>query len=136
MRADKNKSPGAYNEEDSDEMLLENVLVDIIGQVLANKMNKSDAEYKNFKESYDQVVNYFQDRLEHIPEDIVADVFQEMNDRQQEFVNVLTRNMLDICDLVRFFAKCFRKVSPITPEKKKDESSISQESAQIGRAHV
>ena len=37
--------------------------------------------------------------------------------------------MLDICDLVRFFAKCFRKVSPITPEKKKDESSISQESA-------
>jgi hypothetical protein len=33
--------------------------------------------------------------------------------------------MLDICDLVRFFAKCFRKVSPITPEKKKDESSIS-----------
>ncbi len=129
MRADKNKSPGAYNEEDSDEMLLDNVLVDIIGQVLANKMNKSDAEYKNFKESYDQVVNYFQDRLEHIPEDIVADVFQEMNDRQQEFVNVLTRNMLDICDLVRFFAKCFRKVSPITPEKKKDESSISQESA-------
>ena len=75
MRADKHKSPGAYNEEDSDEMLLDNVLVDIIGQVLANKMNKSDAEYKNFKESYDQVVNYFQDRLEHIPEEIVADVF-------------------------------------------------------------
>jgi hypothetical protein len=31
MRSDKNKSPGAYNEEDSDEMLLDNVLVDIIG---------------------------------------------------------------------------------------------------------
>jgi hypothetical protein len=31
MRADKNRSPGAYNEEDSDEMLLDNVLVDIIG---------------------------------------------------------------------------------------------------------
>ena len=52
-----------------------------------------------------------------------------MNDRQQEFVNVLSRNMLDTCDLVRFFAKCFKKVSPITAEKKKDESSISQDNA-------
>jgi hypothetical protein len=128
MRADKHKSPGGYQDEDSDELLLDNVLTDIIGQVLANKMNKSDAEYKNFKESYDQVVSYFQERLEHLPEELVADVFQEMNDRQPEFVNVLTRSMLDICDLVRFFARCLRKVSPIQPDRKKDESSISQDS--------
>jgi len=128
MRADKHKSPGGYQDEDSDELLLDNVLTDIIGQVLANKMNKSDAEYKNFKESYDQVVSYFQERLEHLPEELVADVFQEMNDRQPEFVNVLTRSMLDICDLVRFFARCLRKVSPIQPDRKKDESRISQDS--------
>lgn len=64
MRADKARSPGAGNQdEDSDEMLLDNVLIDIIGQVLANKMSKSDPEYKNFKESYDKVVPYFTDRF-------------------------------------------------------------------------
>ena len=61
--------------------MLDNVLVDIIGQALANKLNKTDAEYKNFKESYDQVVSYFQDRLEYLPEELVHDIFQEMNDR-------------------------------------------------------
>jgi len=43
----------------------------------------------------------------------VFDVFQEMADRQPEFVNVLTKNMLDICELVRFFAKCFKKANPV-----------------------
>jgi hypothetical protein len=55
-----------------------------------------------------------------------------MNDRQPEFVNVLTRSMLDLCDLIRFFAKCFRKVSPIISEKKKDEQDISHDIASIG----
>lgn len=114
MRADKQRSPGGMHDEDSDEMLLDNVLTDIIGQVLANKMSKSDPEYKNFKEAYDRVVPYFQDRLQYIADELVHDVFQEMNDRQPEFVNVLTRNMMDICDLVRFFAKCFKKVNPVT----------------------
>jgi len=81
MRADKQRSPGGMHDEDSDEMLLENVLIDIVGQVLANKMNKSDPEYKNFKESYDRVVDYFQDRLQHISDEIVLEVFQEINDR-------------------------------------------------------
>ena len=31
MRAEKAKSPGAMNDEDSDEMLLESVLIDIVG---------------------------------------------------------------------------------------------------------
>ena len=47
-----------------------------------------------------------------------------MNDRQAEFVNVLSRNMLDLCDLIRFFAKCFKKVSPI---KSVIPGSVSQE---------
>jgi hypothetical protein len=31
MRAEKQRSPGGINEEDSDEMLLDNVLTDIVG---------------------------------------------------------------------------------------------------------
>lgn len=34
-------------------------------------------------------------------------------DRQADFINVLTRNMLDICELVRFFSKCFKKANPV-----------------------
>lgn len=59
MRAEKQRSPGAHHDEDSDEMLLESLLVDIISQVLANKMSNSDPEKKNFKESYDNVLDYF-----------------------------------------------------------------------------
>lgn len=114
MRQDKQRSPGGVHDEDSDEMQLDSVLTDIVGQVLANKMSKSDPEYKNFKEAYDKVVPYFQDRLQYISDELVYDVFQEMSDRQPEFINVLNRNMLDLCDLVRFFAKCFKKVNPVT----------------------
>lgn len=76
-------------------------------------MSKSDPEYKNFKESYDRVVPYFQERLQHVPEEVVQEVFLEISNRQPEFVNVLTRSMLDLCDLIRFFARCFRKVNPV-----------------------
>ena len=62
MRAEKQRSPGVHDE-DSDEMLLESILIDILGQVIANKMNKQDPEYKNFKEAYDKVIPYFTDRL-------------------------------------------------------------------------
>jgi hypothetical protein len=48
--------PGGIQDEDSDELTLENVLIDIVGQNLANKMSKNDPEYKNFKENYDKVV--------------------------------------------------------------------------------
>jgi steroid 5-alpha reductase family enzyme len=44
-------------------MVLDNILVDVIGQLLANKMSKSDPEYKNFKEAYDNVVPYFTERF-------------------------------------------------------------------------
>jgi hypothetical protein len=81
MRAEKARSPGAYHDEDSDEMVLDNVLVDVVGQVLANKMEKKDPEYKNFKEAYDRVVPYFTDRLQHIAGNVVYEVFQEINDR-------------------------------------------------------
>lgn len=113
MRADKRGTAG-FQDEDSDEMALENVFIDVIGQVLANKMSKSDPEYKNFKEAYDRLIPYFQDRFQYIADELIFDVFQEMNDRQPEFINVLSRNMLDVCELVRFFAKCFNKANPVT----------------------
>ena len=43
--------------------------------MLANKMSSSDPEYKNFKESYDRVVQYFSERLEHIAPEVAYDVF-------------------------------------------------------------
>lgn len=76
-------------------------------------MSKSDPEYKNFKENYDKVIPYFMDRFKNIAEEIVFDIFNEMNDRQEELVNVLSRNMLDFCDLIRFFSNCMKKVNPM-----------------------
>jgi len=105
------KLPGGIQDEDSDELILENILVDIVGQTLANKMPQSDPEYKQFKENYDRVVAYFQERLDSLSLDLVYEVFQEANNRQEEIVNVLSRNMLDICDLVRFFAIALRHVN-------------------------
>jgi len=55
--------------------------VDIIGQNLANKMSKSDPEYKNFKESYDNVLTYFTDRFKFITDDLIFDIFTELSDR-------------------------------------------------------
>jgi hypothetical protein len=88
-------------------------LVDIVGQNLANKMSKSEPEYKNFKENYDKIIQYFTDRFSFIAEELIFDIFQEMNDRQEEIVNVLSRNMLDFCDLIRFFSKTFRQINPM-----------------------
>lgn len=67
-------------------------------------MSKSDPEYKNFKENYDRIIQYFTDRFEYIAEELILDIFQELNNRQDEVVNVLSRNMLDLCDLIRFFS--------------------------------
>jgi hypothetical protein len=55
-RENQNKLPGGIQDEDSDELTLDNILVDIVGQNLANKMDKGDPEYKVFKENYDRVV--------------------------------------------------------------------------------
>ncbi len=74
MRADKRGTAG-FQDEDSDEMALENVFIDVIGQVLANKMSKSDPEYKNFKEAYDRLIPYFQDRFQYIADELIFDVF-------------------------------------------------------------
>ena len=132
MRADK-RGTGGFQDEDSDEMALENVFIDVIGQVLANKMSKSDPEYKNFKEAYDRLIPYFQDRFQYIADELIFDVFQEMNDRQPEFINVLSRNMLDVCELVRFFSKCFNKANPVTTVTANTKGEDDQTTRSSGR---
>lgn len=94
-----------------------------MGQNLANKMSKSEQEYKNFKENYDKILQYFIERFAFIAEELIFDIFQEMNDRQEEIVNVLSRNMLDLCDLIRFFSKTFRQINPmVTVGQSNDDS--------------
>lgn len=108
-----NKLPGGIQDEDSDELTLENVLVDIVGQTLVNKMQKSDPEYKNLKENYDKVLIYFQDRFKFISEELIFDIFSEVSKRQEEVVNVVSRNMIDLCDFLKFFNSAFKQISPM-----------------------
>lgn len=90
-------------------------------------MSKSDPEYKNFKENYDKIIQYFNDRFSYIADELIFDIFQEMNDRQEEIVNVLSRNMLDFCDLIRFFSKSFKQINPmITIGNSTDENEKVQ----------
>ncbi len=93
--------------------MLENLLVDVVGKVLSNKMSKSDPEYKVFRESYDQVLQYLQERFKYIADDLIYDIFFELSDKQDELVNVLSRNMLDFCDLMRFYGQALRQVNPM-----------------------
>ena len=75
-------------------------------------MSKSDPEYKNFKENYDKVLTYFNERFKFISDDLVFEVFSELNNRQDEVVNVVSRNMLDFCDLLKFFSGIMGQVNP------------------------
>lgn len=114
LRQSKKDGKGGFaaNDDDNDEITLDYVLGDIIGSTLANKMGKNDPEYKNFKESFDQVSNYFIDRFTYISDELVHDVFTEINDRAGELVTVVSKNMMDFCDLAEFFTGALSKTNP------------------------
>jgi hypothetical protein len=38
-------------------------------------MAKNDPEYKNFKENYDKIVEYFTERFEYINNELIYDIF-------------------------------------------------------------
>ena len=78
--------------------------MDILETNLNNKMTKSDPEYKNFRENIETLTTYFIERFKFIADELIYDIFFEINERQEEVVNVLSRNMLDFCDLIRFFS--------------------------------
>lgn len=104
---------GAGGEEDNDEASFDHVLADIIGSTLANKMGKNDPEYKNFKEAFDHVKEYFVDRYTYISDELIHDVFTEIQTRQKDICNVVCKSMLDFCDLAEFFSACLTKTNPM-----------------------
>ena len=38
-------------------------------------MSKGDPEYKNFKENYDKIIQYFTDRFNYITDELIFDIF-------------------------------------------------------------
>ena len=89
--------------DDSDDMKLDSVLIDIVSQNIDVKMSKGDPEYKIFKENYHRILPYFTERLKHIPDDLLHDIFSELNDRVEELVAILNKNLSEFCDLSQFF---------------------------------
>jgi len=99
-------------DDDNDEITFDYVLSDIIGTTLANKMGKNDPEYKNLKESFDHVTSYFIERFNYISDELIHDVFTEVLDRSGDIVGVVSKNMMDFCDLAEFFANSLRLTNP------------------------
>ena len=70
----------AAQDEDSDEQSLEQIMADVIGRTLTHKLNKMDPEYKVFKEHHDRGIGYFTERFQHIPDELVVDIFLTIQD--------------------------------------------------------
>lgn len=77
-------------------------------------MQKSDPEYKVYIDRIDKSVDYFIDRFKFIADELVYEVFSQLNNRIDECVNVLSRNMLDFCEIIKFFANSLKQVNPST----------------------
>ena len=78
LKREQRNNPNAVapiQDDDSDELALENMLTDIIGRVISLKLNKTDPEFKMFKEHHERGVQYFDDRFNYIPDEIVVDIF-------------------------------------------------------------
>ena len=96
----------AQDLDDSDEVKLDPVLIDIVSTCIASKMSKSDPEYKIFKENYDKVLQYFQNRFKYIPEEVIYEIFSEFSDRVDEVATIVQKNILEFCTLTRFLSLC------------------------------
>ena len=129
MRQGKKDGKGfAPNDDDNDEITFDYVLSDIIGSTLANKMGKNDPEYKNFKENFDQVNAYFIDRFNYIADELIHDIFTEVRARRKEIVTVVTKNMMDFCDLSQFFVNCLQIInSQVTSSGSLDGEEVEEE---------
>lgn len=62
-------------DEDSDEQAVEQMLADVVGRTITNKLNKMDPEYKVFKEHPERGIGYFQERFQYVPDELVVDIF-------------------------------------------------------------
>jgi hypothetical protein len=99
--------------DDSDDMKLDSILIDIVCQNIDTKMSKGDPEYKIFKENYHRILPYFTERLKHIPDDLLHEIFSELDDRLEEIVSILNKNLWEFCDLSQFICKCLSQLNPL-----------------------
>lgn len=99
--------------DDSDDMKLDSILIDIVCQNIDTKMSKGDPEYKIFKENYHRILPYFTERLKHIPDDLLHEIFSELDDRLEEIVSILNKNLWEFCDLSQFIWKCLSQLNPL-----------------------
>ena len=103
------------------------MLADIIRTTLANKMGKNDPEYKNFREAFDHAIQYFTDRFSFISDELIHDVFTEIAARSAEIVQVVSKNMMDFCDLAEFFSHALKMINPIVTSAGSAESETAEE---------
>ena len=100
---------------------------DLIGTTLANKMGKNDPEYKNFKESFDHVIQYFLERYNFISDELIFDIFTEINEKYLDIVNVISRNMMDFCELSDFFINALKNTNPLITSTGSADGDNSEE---------
>lgn len=91
--AKKDPTQAVQDLNDSDDMKIDNILIDIVSHNIDTKMSKGDPEYKIFKENYHRILPYFTERLKNIPDDLLHEIFSELNDRLDEFVAILNKNL-------------------------------------------
>ena len=109
-------------DDDSDEQALESMLTDIISRTITHKLNKQDPEFKVFKEHPERGVGYFNERFNYIPDELVVDIFANMQESTSEIVSVLTKGMEDLPDLMSFFGAAFRNVNAMVSSKGSGEN--------------
>ena len=90
-------------------------------------MGKNDPEYKNFKESFDQVTSYFTDRFSFISDELIHDVFTEINIRAKDIVAVIGKNMMDFCDLMEFFSVALKQTNPVVTSSGSNSGENAEE---------
>ena len=98
------------------------MLTDIISRTITHKLNKQDPEFKVFKEHPERGVGYFNERFNYIPDELVVDIFISMQDHANEVVTVLSKGMMDLPDLLSFFATAFKNVNPMVTSKGSGEN--------------
>ena len=114
LKREQRANPGAVApiaDDDSDELALENMLTDIIGRVISLKLNKTDPEFKVFKEHPERGVQYFNERFNFLPDEIVVDIFVKIQDHATEIVQLLSRCMLERA-VFNLFSQSFTSTSP------------------------
>ena len=81
-----------------------------------------------FKEHPERGVGYFGERFNYIPDELVVDIFVNIQDHSNEIVQVISRSALDLPDLMQFFAKALKHVNAmVTSRGSGDNERTAQE---------